>query len=241
MQRVRGSELRLHDAKTVPGRVRSGSRATRVVIASEDEIFRRGLGALLRSESDMKVVGDDATPDDIRGFLRRTRADVALIDIREAREAAPAIPRLALLSRVLIICDSEDPDELSTLVQAGASGVLLRRSTLRDTIAAIRQVARGAIWLTPHLHGALASWLRQGPERQLTRREIEVVRCVARGFRNSEIASVLCISEDTVKTHLHHIFQKLEVRERVGVALHAIRSGLVRVHDQSLPSRSIPR
>ena len=117
-------------------------------------------------------------------------------------------------------------------VRAGARGVVFKRFAVETLMDAIGAVAAGHVWMPPSLQAHLAAGLRAGPVEPLTNRERDIVRHVALGLRNAEVAKKLFISEQTVKTHLNNIFQKIGVRDRVELTLWAIRTGIIGSHDR---------
>jgi len=111
-------------------------------------------------------------------------------------------------------------------LRLGAKGVVQKRFAIETLMIAIKNVADGLAWISPSLQAELAQQ-ENSPVRRLTARESEIVRCVANGLRNAQVAEHLSISESTVKTHLNKIFQKLDIRDRMGLTHYAIRIGLV--------------
>ena len=127
-----------------------------------------------------------------------------------------------------MVCnDTDDPGDAVHALRDGARAVLFKRCTVAALIQAIRTVAAGQVWMPPELQARVAETLHDVPSQRLTARERDIVRQVALGLRNGEIATALCISEQTVQTHLSHIFRKISVRDRVALTLYASRRGLV--------------
>ena len=142
------------------------------------------------------------------------------------------IEALARRVRVIVVTASERLPEALDAVRAGARAVVFKRFALETLIEALRAVAGGDIWMPPSVQSRLAARMGEPEPEALTSREREIVRHVALGFRNAEVAERLDIAEVTVKAHLNRIFQKLRVRDRVDLARYAIRVGLIGVNDQ---------
>jgi DNA-binding NarL/FixJ family response regulator len=128
---------------------------------------------------------------------------------------------------------SERADDALAAIRSGARAVVFKRFAIETLMDAIAAVTEGHIWLPPALQKHLMDRLQEPPEEPLTPRELEIVRQVALGLRNAEVAERLAISEVTVKTHLNNIFQKLGVRGRTALALYAIRVGIIGVQEKS--------
>ncbi|MDQ6793545.1 MAG: response regulator transcription factor [Chloroflexota bacterium] len=213
-----------------------------VVIADDEAIVRTGVRLILDGESDIEVVGEAADGEAAIAVVERLRPDIALLDVRmpgmSGLEAAQRI--LGALTggacRVIMLTTFDLDEYVYSALAAGASGFLLKDGTAEELVAAIRQVAAGAALLAPSLTRRLIErFVKPGPVgftptadlESLTRRELEVLRLMARGFSNSELAAVLALSEGTVKTHVARILSKLGIRDRVQAVVLAYESGLV--------------
>lgn len=204
----------------------------RIVIADDHTLFRQGLQSMLRLEDDMAVVAEAARIADLYALLDRTPCDVLLLDLQMERSCLGDIEALAgRVGSVIVVTASERADDALAAVRAGARGIVFKRFALETLTEAIHAASQGQVWMPPALQARLATLLRLPVTEQLTPREREIVREVALGFRNTEVAQRLFISEVTVKTHLNNIFQKLGVRDRVGLALYAIRVGLIGIDE----------
>jgi len=149
------------------------------------------------------------------------------------RNALADVASFARRVQVIVVTASQDPAEALAAIRAGARAVVFKRFAVETLIEALRAVRDGHVWLPPALQTELAARLTEPDTKGLTSREREIVRLVALGFQNSEIARRLDIGEATVKTHLNNVFHKLEVRDRVALTLYAIRMGLVGIHEKS--------
>jgi len=212
----------------------------RVLVADDQEMVRTGFRLILSGEADIDVVADAANGREAVAIARRLLPDVVLMDIRmplldglaATRElvADPNCP-----SRVLILTTFDSNEYVYEALAAGASGFLLKDAPADELIAALRVVADGAAILAPTVTRRLIEqFARQRPHardvsgvQQLSARERQVLRRMADGLNNSEIAAALFVGEATVKTHVARILQKLGARDRVQAVITAYRSGLV--------------
>jgi DNA-binding NarL/FixJ family response regulator len=203
----------------------------RLVLADDHTLFRGGLKSLLRRQKDMQVVGEVDKASAVKEVLEKALCDVLLLDLQMERWALSDIGDLAPLTKVVVLTASESVENAIAAMRLGARAVVQKRFAVQTLLEAIRAVASGLVWMPPDLQAEIASQWGASGTKQLTGRELEIVHCVAVGLRNLEIASRLSISETTVKTHLNNIFKKLELRDRVGLALYALRRGLAVKHD----------
>lgn len=212
----------------------------RIVIADDHPIFRDGLRKLLSLEDDFEVVGEARDGNEVLEVMREKDPDVLLLDLR-----MPGLDGLSVLqslkgsgcrSRIIILTASEDKNEFVQAMKLGCSGIVLKQTATELLYKSIRKVHAGEIWLDSHTTaavmrqfaspGRVSSAERKGRERSpLSQREREIVALVAQGFKNKEIAEKIFISEQTVKNHLHNIFDKLGVSDRLELALYAIHKG----------------
>ncbi len=213
----------------------------RVLVADDHTIVRQGLRALLEVNPDIAVVGE---AEDGAGAVRLSvemHPDVVVMDIsmpvQDGLAATRAIKREAPGTQVLILTMHESDEYFFRVLQAGASGYVLKRAAPSDLTAAIRAVARGEVFLHPAVAKRLVSdYLsraeageRQPGYQQLTPREREVLALVAEGLGNREIAERLVLSLSTVQTHYSHLLEKLGLQNRAGLIKYAIRHGLIEV------------
>ena len=197
-----------------------------IAIADDHAIFRQGLKSLLKLQRGVVVVGEAARVDDIVPMLTRTPCDVLLLDFMMYRSVLGLVAELAKRTKVIILTASEHPEEGLAVIREGARAVVFKRFAMESLMEAVHSVLRGEIWMPPPLLTYMASGLRAAPHESLTAREREVIALVALGLRNAEVAKRLFISDETVKTHLNNIFRKLNVRDRVELAVYAIRAGI---------------
>ena len=199
----------------------------RIVLADDHALFRQGLRSLLRQQADFEVVAEVERPSDLLTTLAATPADLLLLDLQMERWMMNDIATLAGITRVVVLTASERIEDGLAAVRLGARAVVQKRFGIETLLEALRAVHEGLVWMPATLQAELASQLRGTPAVKLTTRESEIVRCVALGMRNTEIATRCQISETTVKTHLNNIFQKLELRDRVDLTRYAFRTGLL--------------
>ena len=222
---------------------REGTRGMiRVVIADDHPIVRDGVRKLLSLEADMEVVGEAGDGREVVELVQRVDPDVVLLDLR-----MPGLDGLSVLqqlqasnrrTRIIVLTASEDKNEFVQAMKLGCSGIVLKQTAPDLIVKSIRKVHAGEIWLDSHTTAAvmrqfaapagdLGPAAGRGRERSpLSQREREIVSLVAQGYKNKEMAEKMFISEQTVKNHLHNIFDKLGVSDRLELALYAIHKGL---------------
>lgn len=218
----------------------SSAAIVRVVIVDDQMLVREGLRRIFSAIPDFELVAECADGDEVVETIERVRPDVVLMDMRMKRvDGASAIAALSALPErppVLVLTTYDDPETLGFALRAGAEGFMLKESVGLDLVRAVHTVAGGGAWIDPAVAAMVLNVFRQSATvstaasdvaQGLTEREIEVLRLMAIGRTNREIADQLFISERTVKTHIGHIFTKLEVRDRVAAVLTAYEVGLV--------------
>ncbi len=199
----------------------------RLIIADDHELFRQGLRSLLLRHRDMQVVAEVKSAADLKYTIGATPCDVLLLDLQMDRWLLGDVAELSRLTKILILTANETMDNAVVALRAGARAIVQKRFAIRTLIEAIRAVAEGLVWMPPTLQAEIASQWGNSSAKQLTEREAQIVCCVAVGLHNAEIATRLAIAESTVKTHLNNVFHKLEIRDRVELAMYALRHGLV--------------
>lgn len=204
----------------------------RLVIADDHPVVRAGLRALFDPEPGFCVVGEASSPDAAVALVEQETPDVVLMDLQfgpgpTGVDATRRIRSLDAPPYVLVLTNYDTDADILAAVEAGASGYLLKDAPPHDLIAAVHAAAAGESALAPVIAGRLLQRMR-APHVSLTRRETEVVQLVAEGRSNAEIAATLFVSETTVKSHLVHIFSKLDVSSRTAAVSAARRLGIVR-------------
>jgi two-component system, NarL family, response regulator LiaR len=215
--------------------------SVRVLVVDDHAIVRKGIRALLATEQSIQVVGEAANGSEAIVLAQSLRPDVILMDIvmpeMDGLEAIRRITEQQPEIRILVLTSFAGVDMVLPAIKAGALGYLLKDSGPQELVQAIQQVHRG----NSSLHPAIARKLLQeisGPSSSgpnvgsLTEREITVLKLVAQGFSNRDIANELTVSEATVRTHVSHILAKLDLSSRTQAALYALRRGLVSLYDE---------
>src|SRR5690242_345922 len=217
----------------------------RIVVADDHPIFRDGLCRLLALEEDFEVVAQASDGRQVLEILQQVEPDILLLDLK-----MPGLDGLATLqrlqaarnkTRVIVLTASDDKNEFVQAMKLGTSGIVLKQTATDLLIKSIRKVHAGEIWLDSHTTAAVirqfvsadevpppqqAAAPRERERSPLSQREREIVALVAQGFKNKEMAEKMFISEQTVKNHLHNIFDKLGVSDRLELALYAIHNNL---------------
>src|SRR5579863_6452037 len=232
--------LEHNEAQPSPAEPRKGM--IRVLIADDHPIVRDGLRKLLSLEEDFQIVGEASHGREVLDRLQELDPDVLLLDLRmpnlDGLSALQALQQTNKRTRVIVLTASEDKNEFVQAMKLGCSGIVLKQTAPELIIKSIRKVHGGEIWLDSHTTAAVmrqfaapgeigASGSGKSRERSpLSQREREIVQLVAQGYKNKEMAEKMFISEQTVKNHLHNIFDKLGVSDRLELALYAIHKGL---------------
>ena len=215
----------------------------RVLIADDQALVRAGFRMVLEAESDLQVVGEAGDGAEAVAAAREQRPDVILMDVRMPNVDGLEATRQVLAGsdgdgpRVLILTTFDLDEYVYEALKAGASGFLLKDAPPEDLVDAIRVVARGDALLAPAImRRVIEEYVRNAPAaaaassprlEELTARELEILRLVARGLSNAEIAREAFVSETTVKTHVAHILMKLQLRDRVQAVVFAYEHGVV--------------
>jgi two-component system NarL family response regulator len=219
----------------------------RVLIADDQALFRRGLYVVLGTEDHIEVVGEAANGEEAVALAAEMVPDVVLMDVRMPRmngiEAARQIKKEHPGTKILMLTVSDDEEDLYEAVKAGANGYLLKEISVDEVAEAIRAVVQGQSLISPSMASKLlnefnalakkAEERQQYPTPSLTTRELEVLKLVAKGMSNREIADALYISENTVKNHVRNILEKLHLHSRMEAVIYAVRERLLDIRGGS--------
>ena len=209
-----------------------------VLLVDDEPLIRSGLRAIINAEADLTVLGEADDGAAVTPLVRRLRPDVILMDVRMPIVDGIEATRRLLSNvddppRILVLTTFENDDYVFDALRAGASGFLLKRARPDEVVRAIRLLAGGDSLLFPAAIRELAA--RHAPAETpagldtagLTDREAEVLRLIARGLTNAEIAAELFVSPETVKTHVAHVLTKLDARDRTQAVIRAYQSGFI--------------
>ena len=211
----------------------------RVLIADDHELFRRGLERVFETEPDLEVVGEASDGAEALERATTLEPDVVLMDVRmpsvDGIEATQRIRHSLDRVKVVMLTGSENEEDLFAAVRAGANGYLLKDGSIDEIADTVRAVARGQSVIAPSMASKLLAEFsllsrrvddQNGGAPRLTDRELEVLRLIAQGMSNKEIAAHLVIAQNTVKNHVRNILEKLQLRTRTEAATYALREKL---------------
>ena len=228
----------------------TGARAIKVLVIENQPLFRDGITRLLSEQPDLQVVGSTDNQADAADYIRKVKPDIALVGwpggSPNCQRVFAAIEEFKAPTRVIMLVSDDRKEDFVEAVRQGCSGIVPRQSSTELMLKSIRKVHAGEFWLdrittadvirrlvhkgSPvAANGARGSGRRQNAS-ALSTRELEIVVLIARGFKNKEMAERMFISEQTVKNHLHNIFDKLGVSDRLELALYAIHNNLHEAH-----------
>jgi two-component system NarL family response regulator len=215
----------------------------RVLVVDDHALFRRGLQMVLEQEDDIEVVGEAGDGAEAVEKVADTIPDIVLMDVRMPKrggiDACTAIKDAVPSAKIIMLTISDEEADLYDAIKAGASGYLLKEISIEEVATAIRAVNEGQSLISPSMASKLltefASMIKRGDERQqlptprLTDREMEVLKLVAKGMNNRDIAKQLFISENTVKNHIRNILEKLQLHSRMEAVVYAVREKLLEI------------
>ena len=213
--------------------------AIRVLVVDDQELFRRGLTMLLSVEPDITIVGEAGDGATAAALAAATAPDIVLMDVRMPKlsgiEAITAVRNAAPAARIVMLTVSDEEADLYEAIKGGASGYLLKDASTDEVAQAVRVVADGQSLISPSMAMKLLDEFKQMSRTdrsapttpRLTERELEVLRLVAQGLNNREIAKQLFISENTVKNHVRNILEKLQLHSRMEAVMYAVREKLL--------------
>ena len=213
----------------------------RLLIADDHAIVREGLRALIATEPGLELVAEAADGVEAVSKVHALKPDVILLDMMMPRKdglgAIEEIMKDQPNARILVLTSFAEDDKVFPAIKAGALGYLLKDSSPQELLQAIRNVHQGEASLHPTIARKLMRELNQPPSLPpttdpLTEREVDVLRLVAQGLSNDDIAEKLVVSERTVRTHVSHILDKLHLANRTQMALYAVREGIAKLGEQ---------
>ncbi|CAO5147607.1 Uncharacterized transcriptional regulatory protein YxjL [Frankia sp. AiPs1] len=221
----------------------SEANPIRVLIVDDHALFRRGLEMVLGQEVDIEVVGEAADGSEAVTMAKETAPDIVLMDVRMPRrggiDATSAIKEAVPSAKIVMLTISDEEADLYDAIKAGAMGYLLKEISIDEVAADIRAVYGGQSLISPSMASKLLSEFAamiknkddrpQLPTPRLTEREMEVLRLVAKGMNNRDIAKQLFISENTVKNHIRNILEKLQLHSRMEAVVYAVREKLLEI------------
>ncbi|MDQ6875290.1 MAG: response regulator transcription factor [Actinomycetota bacterium] len=222
---------------------RGSLEAIRVLVVDDHALFRRGLEMVLEQEPDIEVVGEAGDGTAAVQKAISTLPDIVLMDVRMPKgsgiEACRAIKEAVPSAKIIMLTISDEEADLYEAIKAGATGYLLKEISIEEVASAIRAVQNGQSLISPSMASKLltefATMVKRSDEKEqvptprLTDREMEVLRLVARGLNNRDIARELFISENTVKNHVRNILEKLQLHSRMEAVVYAVREKLLEI------------
>ena len=213
------------------GRVSSGM-TIRVLTADDHPVVRAGIAAMLANEADLQLIGEASDGRDAAERYERDRPDVVLMDLRMPRcDGVTAIRTIIAAhpdARIVALTTYDGDADIHRALDAGACGYLIKDMLGVQLVSAIRAAAYGRRVIPPEVAGRLAEFV---PRVDLTAREVEVLRLVAKGLRNRDIARVLERTEETIKVHVKHVMEKLGVADRTEAVTIALQRGIIHLDD----------
>jgi len=204
----------------------------RILIVDDHPVVRAGLASMLGTQAELELIGSAPSGEDALRMLEESCPDVVLLDLRMQGmggvEVLLALKAAGRSARVIILTNYETDEDIYRAVQAGAQGYLLKNTSLREMVEAIRAVHAGRRYIPYHIASRLAERMVRT---ELTARELEILKLLSKGPTNKQIGHALGISEHTVRNHVLKIIEKLEVADRTEAATTAIQRGLITVEN----------
>ena len=221
------------------GTMTAPSQRVSVLVVDDNDLFRVGITSILGAYDDIEVTAQASSGRMGVRLAAELRPDVVLMDVRMPEVDGPSATRSILdrdpSARVVALTVTADEADIAAVIDAGACGYMLKDSPVDDVVAAVRAAAEGTAWLSPRAAQTLVDLVRRertgvaappAPNVALSPREVEVLRLVAQGLDNNEIASELSISPRTAKSHVSSILGKLGVSNRIQAAIYAVQQGI---------------
>jgi DNA-binding NarL/FixJ family response regulator len=200
----------------------------RIFIVDDHPVVRAGLTSMLGTQQELEVIATASSGDAALEALGSTPADVMLLDLRmpgmSGVKTIQEIRRAGHLTRIIVLTSFETDEDIYRAVQAGAQGYILKDTSLKEMIEAIKNVHAGKRYIPRDIAARLAERMMRA---ELTARELEILRMLAKGLTNKQIGRVLSISDNTVKNHVNSVIEKLEVSDRTEAATTAIQRGII--------------
>ncbi|HOG47881.1 MAG TPA: response regulator transcription factor [Anaerolineae bacterium] len=207
----------------------------RIAIIDDHEIVRRGISAVLSKDAGLTVVGEAADGQEALRIIRKTRPDVALVDVRlpgiSGIELCYHIQRESPQTQVLILTAYLDDNVVRECIRAGAGGFVLKDVAGADLLQSIRELVQGRSPMDSRATRMMMQWMQSGSQAQtqprLTLRDIDILRLIAKGLTNREIGQRLGLSENTIKSYIQELYQKLDAHSRIEVVMRATKGGIL--------------
>jgi two-component system NarL family response regulator len=204
----------------------------RILIVDDHPVVRAGLASMLGTQVELQVVGSASSGEEALTMIQRDFPDVVLLDLRmpgmNGVDTLLAIKRAGISVRVIILTSYETDEDIYRAVQAGAQGYLLKDTSLREMVEAIKVIHGGKRYIPRQIAARLAERMMRT---NITARELEILKLLAKGLTNKQIGHVFGISDNTVRNHVNSIIEKLEVSDRTEAATTAIQRGIITVDD----------
>jgi DNA-binding NarL/FixJ family response regulator len=211
----------------------------RVLLVDDHDLFRTGLRSLLEEQGGLTVLGEATNGSEAVRMTRELAPDVVVMDLNmpamSGVDATRHITALSPLTRVIVLTISDEDGDVMDAIVAGACGYLLKDASIADVVAGIRSAAVGASLISPTIASKVLQRVRastadadmaEAIRAELSDRELEVLKLIANGHDNAQIAAALVISPKTVKNHISNILMKLQIQNRIQAAVYAVRSGI---------------